>query len=142
MAKRSSATFHPNNIPLDFLPSLWRETVIDGDVDGRPRINRITYELATLSALRDRVRCKEIWVAGADRYPNPDDNVPADYEQRRDDYYTALGLPRDPKTLITELRDEMRAGLQALSDGLPRNPRVTITGKDGSADVSSVGRVR
>ena len=92
-------------IPLDFLPSLWRETVIDGEVDGRPRINRITYEIATLSALRDQVRCKEMWVAGADRYRNPEDDVRADYEQRRDDYYTALGLPRDPETLITELRD-------------------------------------
>jgi hypothetical protein len=51
--------------------------------------------------------------------------------QKRDDYYTALGLPRDPETLITELRDEMRAGLQALDDGLPRNPMVTITGKAG-----------
>jgi hypothetical protein len=51
--------------------------------------------------------------------------------QKRDDYYTALGLPRDPETLITELRDEMRAGLQALNDGLPRNPMVTITGKAG-----------
>jgi hypothetical protein len=55
----------------------------------------------------------------------------ADYEQRRDDYYTALGLPRDPETLVTELRDEMRAGLRALNDGLPRNPMVTITGKAG-----------
>jgi hypothetical protein len=118
-------------IQLDFLPSLWRETVIDGEVDGRPRVNRITYEIATLSALRDQVRCKEIWVAGADRYRNPDDDVPADYEQRRDAYYTALGLPRDPETLITELRDEMRAGLRALNDGLPRNPMVTITGKAG-----------
>ncbi len=54
-------------IPLDFLPFLWRETVIDGEVDGRPCINRITYEIATLSALRDQVRCKEIWVSGADR---------------------------------------------------------------------------
>jgi hypothetical protein len=59
----------------------------------------------------------------------------------------SLAIDRRPfyhptRTLITELRDEMRAGLQALSDGLLRNPMVTITGKDGSADVSSVGRAR
>ncbi len=119
------------NVPLDFLPSLWRETVIDGEVDGRPRVNRITYEIATLSALRDQVRCKEIWVAGADSYRSPDDDVPADFEERREDYYTALRLPRDPEVLITELRDEMSAGLQALNDGLPRNSMVTITGKAG-----------
>lgn len=119
------------SIPLEFLPPLWRETVIDGEIDGRPRINRITYEIATLTALRDQVRCKEIWVSGADRYRNPDDDVPAVFEIRRDDYYTELKLPRDPEMLITELRDEMRTGLQALNDGLPRNPKVTITGKAG-----------
>ena len=32
---------------------------------GAPRINRISYELCVLNALRDKVRCKEIWVEGA-----------------------------------------------------------------------------
>ena len=134
--KRHSTTklrYFPSeqNVPLDFLPALWRETVIDGEVDGQPRINRITYEIATLSALRDQVRCKEIWVAGADRYRNPDDDLPTDYERRRDDYYAALSMPRDPEVLIAELKHEMRSGLQALNDGLPRNAMVSITGKAG-----------
>ncbi len=118
-------------IPLGFLPPLWRETVIDGEVDGRPRINRITYEIATLTALRDQVRCKEIWVSGADRYRNPDEDVPADFEKRRDEYYTELKLPRNPEVLIAELQNEMRSGLQALNDSLPRNSMVTISGKAG-----------
>jgi hypothetical protein len=42
---------YEEGIPLDFLPSLWREAVIDGEVVGRPRINRITYEIATRNNL-------------------------------------------------------------------------------------------
>jgi hypothetical protein len=33
------------DIPLDFLPPLWREAAVDDEVDGRPYINRITYEI-------------------------------------------------------------------------------------------------
>ncbi|WP_223934140.1 hypothetical protein, partial [Aeromonas caviae] len=35
---------------------------------GRDRVNRVTYEIAVLEALRERLRCKEIWVVGANRY--------------------------------------------------------------------------
>jgi hypothetical protein len=45
----------------------WKEFVIEQDKNGVERINRINYEIAVLQALRDRLRCKEIWVVGADR---------------------------------------------------------------------------
>lgn len=118
-------------VPLDFVPVLWRGAVVEEDVDGKPRVNRITYEIAALNALRDQLRCKEIWVEGADRYRNPDEDVPADFESERPTYYAALNLPREPEAFIAELRNEMREGLQALNDGLPRNASVTITNKAG-----------
>ncbi len=37
----------------------------------------------TFQALRDRLRCKEIWVVGADRWRNPDEDLPRDFEARR-----------------------------------------------------------
>ena len=52
---------------------------------GPARVNRITYEICVLEALREQLRCKEIWVAGANRYRNPDEDLPADFEARRDD---------------------------------------------------------
>ena len=48
-----------------------------------------------LQALRDQLRCKEIWVVGADRYRNPEDDVPADFEEQKIGCYAALHLPRD-----------------------------------------------
>ena len=36
-----------------------------------------TTRSAFCATLRERLRCKEIWVVGADRYRNPDDDLPA-----------------------------------------------------------------
>jgi len=75
------------DIPIDeVIPARWRSSVIDGD----GRVNRISYELCVLTQLRDRIRSKEIWVVGADRYRNPDDDLPKDFEVRRDAYYSGL----------------------------------------------------
>src|SRR3546814_1296890 len=53
------------DVPIDeVIPARWRSSVIDDD----GRVNRISYELCVLTQLRDRIRSKEIWVVGADRY--------------------------------------------------------------------------
>jgi TnpA family transposase len=119
------------NVPLDFVPALWRDAVVEDGADGRPHVNRITYEIAALNALRDQVRCKEIHVAGANRYRDPDEDVPADFEMQREAYYAALKLPRNPDAFVADLRDEMRIALQELNDGLPRNVAVKISNKAG-----------
>jgi hypothetical protein len=33
--------------------------------------------------LRERLRCKEIWMVGANRYRNPDEDLPTDFEAQR-----------------------------------------------------------
>ncbi|MGH7880830.1 MAG: Tn3 family transposase, partial [Candidatus Binataceae bacterium] len=83
------------DIPLDFIHGLWREAVIEEDAEGRTRVNRITYEICVLEALREQLRCKEIWVVSADRYRNPEEDVPADFDAERETYYEALKLPRN-----------------------------------------------
>src|SRR3546814_4498100 len=62
----------PHAVPVDeVIPARWRSSVIDEE----GRVNRISYELCVLAQLRDRIRSKEIWVVGADRYRNPDDDL-------------------------------------------------------------------
>ena len=95
--------------PIDgVVRGLWREAVVEKDAEGRSRVNRITYEICALEALREKLRCKEIWVVGADRYRNPDDDLPADFESQRTRYYQALNLPLEPERFITDLQAEMR----------------------------------
>ena len=97
---------------------LWREAVVDTDANGQTRVNRLTYEICVLEALRERVRSKEIWVVGPDRYRNPDEDLPADFVEKRTAYYAALGLPLDPDGFISGLQEEMRAALSQLEAGI------------------------
>ncbi len=120
------------NVPLDGVGrGLWREAVVEKDGAGRDRVNRIPYEIAVLEALRERLRCKEIWVVGANRYRDPEDDLPADFDRNREDYYRALSLPLDAEQFIAGLQAEMREALTAFDAGLKKNPRVRLSGKDG-----------
>jgi TnpA family transposase len=119
-------------VPLDgVVRGLWREAVVEKDAAGRVRINRITYEIAVLEALREQLRCKEIWVVGANRYRNPDEDLPADFEVNRADYYQALGLPLDAEHFIAGLQAEMHEALHTLDAGLKKNCHVRISSKGG-----------
>jgi hypothetical protein len=80
----------------DWEPLVWRT-----DSDSRRRVVRMAYEVATFQALRERLRCKEIWVVGADRWRNPDQDLPADFDQRRVEHYRELRKPLDPTAFVT-----------------------------------------
>ena len=117
-------------VPIDdIVRGLWREAVVEKDAEGRQRINRITYEICVLEALREKLRCKEVWVVGADRYRNPDEDLPADFEAQRIPYYQALKLPLEADRFIADLQTEMREALRTLDAGMPANQLVRISRK-------------
>ncbi len=119
-------------VPLDgVVRGLWRDAVIEKDAAGRERVNRVTYEIAVLEALRERLRCKEIWVVGANRYGNPDDDLPTDFEANREAYYRALKLPMDAERFIAEVQAEMDAALTTFDAGLKKNRFVRLSDKGG-----------
>ena len=119
-------------VPLEgVVRGLWRDAVVEKDAAGRDRVNRVTYEVAVLEGVRERLRCKEIWVVGANRYRNPDEDLPADFEANRDEYYKALDLPLDADRFISQVQDEMRTALGTLNGGLKKNPDVRIGPKGG-----------
>jgi len=109
----------------------WQETVTERDAQGGTRINRLAYEMCVLLAVRERLRSKELWVSGADRYRNPNEDLPADFARERETYYTALNLSRDAQTFIDQLKQEMEEELTRLNDGMESNEHVRILTKDG-----------
>jgi TnpA family transposase len=114
-------------VPLaGVVPREGRPRVVEQDAKGQPRVNRINYEMAVLQTLRERVRCKELWVPGAQRYRNPEEDLPADFEAQRKTYYQALAQPLDPEVFITGLQHQMHQALQTLDSSMPSNPGVTI----------------
>jgi hypothetical protein len=64
----SKTELHPVELPVvldGVMRNDWREFATSTDHRGRQRVVRIVYECSVLEALRDRLRCKEVWVVGA-----------------------------------------------------------------------------
>jgi hypothetical protein len=81
-------------VPVDgVVPAELRELMYRADKAGRTRILRSVHECGVFETLRKRLRCKEIWVIGADRWRNPDEDLPADFETKRAQHYAALRKP-------------------------------------------------
>lgn len=78
------------------VPAGWREAV----VDERGRVERIPYELCVLTALRDAIRRRDIWVVGGARWRDPETDLPADFELNRDVHYGAIRQPLDPTDFV------------------------------------------
>ena len=124
--------YHPDeNVPTEGIisPSL-SALILETASDGRVKINRINYELAVLQALRDGLRCKEIWVVGGNRYRNPEQDLPTDFEQQREVYYQALHQPENVEEFISNLQGQMEDGLTQLNQGMPKNTPVKILTKN------------
>src|SRR6185437_5491710 len=103
----------------------WRDIVLEDTSDGQ-RINRINYEICVLQTLRERLRCKEIWVAGANRFRNPDEDLPADFDQRRAACYARLNLPMSAGDFIDGVRTDLAEVLRTLDRGMPTNSGVRL----------------
>ena len=117
-------------VPLDgVVPAAWREAVYDE----RGRVLRVPYELGVLTALRDAIRRREIWVVGAGRWRDPEADLPSDFEDNRDVHYAALRQPTDPTAFIAELRTALGTGLARLDTALLKDTTggVAITSRRG-----------
>jgi len=114
----------------------WQPLVMEPSPDGPPRVNRINYELCVLQAVREKLRCRELWVVGARRHQNPDADVPQDFDHARQAYYAALHLPEDADTFVRTLKQELTDELTALDQAMPTNRYCRILDKKGTGWIS------
>ncbi|MEU7748044.1 Tn3 family transposase [Nonomuraea sp. NPDC049158] len=118
----------------------WEDLVFRKDRRGRRRVVRMVYEIVTFQALRDALRCKEIWVVGAHSFRDPEEDLPKDFAARRVENYAELRKPLDPREFIAELKAEMRAELEALDTALPKLDWVAISErKSGAIKLTKIG---
>jgi TnpA family transposase len=132
---RKSPTFPASEtVPLDgVVAEDWQELVQE---DEHGAINRISYEWCVLTTLREKLRCKEVWVKGARRFRNPDEDLPQDFEARRTEYYAALQQPPDARVFVDGLRQRMELALADLDASLPTNGKVKlVTTKKGKGRI-------
>lgn len=116
-----------DDIPIDgVVRPKYYEITIETDDNGERRINRINYEICTLQVLREKLRCKEIWVEGADRYRNPDEDLPQDFHINREFYYKDLGITQDAREFIDNTKESMCKALRSLNKSTPTNKQLCI----------------
>src|SRR6266487_358665 len=137
LLKRYAQTNHvyypsEEEVPIEgVVRPMWRELIVEKDKDGETRVNRVNYELCVLEALREKLRCRELWVVGAGKYGNPDNDLPHDFDAQRPLYYQALGQPLDANAFVSALQQKMMAALEAFDQTVPNNPKVKLLTKKG-----------
>lgn len=122
-ANAGNTTYYPlgETVPVHkAMGGDWAEVVHRADKRGRRRVVGMVYEVVTFQALRDQLKCKEIWVVGADKWRNPDEDLPLDFEARRAENYRELRKPLDPAVFVDELREQMTTELTLLNDRMPK----------------------
>ncbi|MEL7334476.1 MAG: Tn3 family transposase, partial [Cyanobacteria bacterium J06560_2] len=120
------------DVPMEgVLSAEWQDAVMVTGKQGEPEIDRASYELGVLRTVREKLRCKELWVEGAKRYRNPDDDLPQDFDAKREQYYQDLQQPLDATPFIDQLQVEMTEALTEFNQGLPDNSKVKILNKRG-----------
>ncbi|GGN30061.1 hypothetical protein GCM10011609_87590 [Lentzea pudingi] len=89
-----------DNPPIEgVVPKAWR----DGVTDENGQVERISYELCadhTAGALRRQ----EIWVVGAGRWRDPEEDLPSNFEDNRDVHYAALGKLLQAQEFVEDLK--------------------------------------
>jgi hypothetical protein len=98
------------------VPDQWRKAV----VDDKGRVERIPYELCVLVSLRDALRRREIWVVGANRWRNPEDDLPPDFEDNREVHYDAIRQPLEARAFTAALEKKLRDVLTRFDTALER----------------------
>jgi len=109
-------------IPIKgIVPASWMPLVVEDK-----KINRIPYEICILKALREQLRCREIWVMDSRRYRDPEDDLPQDFEEHKATYFKNMGIPMDAKTFTASLKAELTNHLKALDERISANSKVKI----------------
>jgi TnpA family transposase len=110
-------------VPVDWMPH-----VMEGE-SGSSKVNRTAYEICVLKVLREKLRCREIWVVESRRHRNPEEDLPQDFEEKKPEYCAKLDVPIDPKVYLQGIREELTRSLEGFNATLPNNPKVKIVAK-------------
>ena len=120
----SSSTYFPKDsiIPLDGVLEEAQEALVFES----QKVKKLDYEMLFTETLRKQLKCKNIWVDGAHRYRNPDEDLPQDFTSKRKEYCEALNQPVSAEEFVQKLQAEMAQKLSAFNKTLPKNKKVKM----------------
>ena len=56
------------------------------------KVNRANYELALLHSLKDKLKIKEVWASNSHKYRNQEEDLPQDFEEKKEHYFELVHL--------------------------------------------------
>lgn len=127
-------TYPPDtHIPAQLVTPKWSQLLWEDHASG-PRVIKQHFELCVLHKLERALKCREVWVEGACRYGNPDEDMPANWAECKAAHYEKRRLPMDADAFLLPLRTEMAEGLKRFNRFLgSTQPDVTILHPGGGA---------
>lgn len=139
-AYRNSKVKHypiEESIPLDGLTSKQEQKKLLERIDDKcNHVLRKDYECAVFKLLRAKLRHKEVWVSSSYKYRNPADDLPKDFDKRREEYFALIGAPLLSSTFISQIKQEMHKHIETFDNRLPENGKVHIIKKKGKPWIS------
>ena len=124
-------------VPLDgVIPRAERSRVVEQTRKGRRACIGSSMRSRSCKACGSACGVRRYGFPGAQRYRNPDDDLPPDFPTQRPAYYQALDKPLAVDTFLTDLQHQMTQALQRLDTGMPTNTGVKILQRRGWIRVS------
>ena len=99
------------------------------------KFRRLYYELMILNLLVNNLRCKNIWIAGAAKYSDPDQDLPQDFQHNKSFYYDMLTLPRKCEEFTKELKSEMTNSIKNFNISIINDDEINIGLKRGKSHI-------
>lgn len=130
--QKSTLTHYPieEKVPTDnILSKQQQKFVLDYNEIGNSRVLRKDYEYAIFKLLRIKLRHKEVWVSHTYKYRNPIEDLPNDFEEKREDYFAMLDAPLLAKDFIHDVKNDMVKNIKAFDDHFPDNELIHIVKK-------------
>lgn len=122
----ATGEYYQETPPLDgVISEIWKPMVLTETENG-VKVNKYNYEIAILEQLKVFLGYKAIWVNGAYRFRNPNEDTPQYFDQNRAYYYELLGLPLDKKVFSKNLKQLLESNLSSLNCSIPGNELVTL----------------
>ena len=132
--QKSKLKYYPieEEVPIDGLISKQQQTEInERDELNNSRVLRKNYECAIFKLLRLKLKHKEVWVSGAFKYRDPVDDLPKDFDEKREEYFALMDAPLLAKDFTDTIKVEMSQNIRQLDNGFPKNELVNIVKKKG-----------
>lgn len=113
-------------VPIDGVIKKFHSNFVTNTIKDKQRINRVNYELSVLFYLKNKLKVKEVWITNAKQYRNPEQDLPQDFEEKKEIYYSLLDKPISGKMFTAKIKKTLKKKLSKFNLTLPKNELVSI----------------